>query len=170
MSRMMNIDRIGRYYYRRFQRLRGNPYALAGGFAIGVFIGLTPTMPLHTVTIILICLASRTSTLAALLSSVVVCNPLTYFPIYYFSVAIGNAVTPFHLNWEKIKAALDTILSSGSLSEAFRTIIDVGFEAFIVLLVGGFILALPFAVLSYYLSLNFFFMMKKKKIEKQVLR
>lgn len=165
----MNIDRIFRYYYRRFQRLRGNPYALAGGFAIGVFIGLTPTMPLHTLTIILVTLATRTSTLAAILSSVIACNPVTYFPIYYFSMVIGNAVTPYSLNWEKIKSALDTLLSSESFTASLHIIVDLGVEASIVLLVGGFILALPFALVSYYLSLYFFIMMKKKKIEKQIL-
>ena len=40
----------------------------------------------------------NTSTLA----SVVACNPLTYIPIYYFSTIIGNAVTPYELNREKV--------------------------------------------------------------------
>lgn len=166
----MNFDRIGRYYYRRFQRLRGDPYALAGGFAIGVFIGITPTMPLHTVVIILLTLATRTSTIAGILSSWLACNPLTYFPIYYFSLVIGNSVTPYELNWEKLKSALDILLSSESFSTSIHTIIGLGFEAVIVMLVGGCILAVPFTLVSYYLSLKFFIMMKKKKIEKQILR
>lgn len=165
----MNLDRIGRYYYRRFQRLKGDPYALAGGFAIGVFIGITPTMPTHTIVIIMLTLATRTSTLAGILSSWIVCNPLTYFPIYYFSLVIGNSITPYELNWGKIKSALDILVSSESLAVSLHALVGLGFEAVVVMLVGGTILAIPFTVVSYYLSLKFFILMKKKKIQKQVL-
>lgn len=165
----MKPGRISRYYYRRFQRLKGNPYALAGGFAIGIFVGITPTMPLHTIVIIFATLATRTSTLAGILSSWLICNPLTYFPIYYFSLVIGNAATPYHLNWEKIKTVLDVLLSSESLSHSINTFIGLGYEAVVVMLVGGTILALPFTVISYYLALRFFIAMHRKKIEKHIL-
>lgn len=165
----MKFGRIGTYYFRRFQRLKGDPYALAGGFAIGVFIGITPTMPLHTIVIIFATLTTRTSTIAGILSSWIACNPLTYFPIYYFSLVIGNAATPYHLNWEKIRTVLDLLLSSGSISHSMNTIVSLGFEAIIVMLVGGSILAVPFAVASYYLSLRFFVNIKRKRREKRVL-
>lgn len=165
----MNFRRIGRYYYRRFQRLKGDPHALARGFAIGVFIGITPTMPFHTVTIILLALLARSSAIAGILSSWIVCNPLTYFPIYYFSLVIGNAVTPYHLNWAKIRYALDTLIHSDSIMQSIHTIGALGFEAVIVMVSGGTILAIPFTVISYYLSLKFFYAVKKKRIEKRVL-
>lgn len=165
----MKANRLSKYYYRRIQRLKGDPYALAGGFAIGVFIGITPTMPLHTIIIILITLATRTSTIAAILSSWLVCNPLTYFPIYYFSLVIGNKVTPYYLNWEKIKATLDVLLSSGSLLDSIDLIVSLGYEAVAVMVAGGILLALPFTVISYYLALRFFIAMKRRRIEKHVL-
>lgn len=165
----MQIGRIGRYYYRRFQRLKGDPYALAGGFAIGVFIGCTPTMPFHTVAIIVATLASRTSTVAGILSSWVVCNPLTYFPIYYFSLVIGNAVTPYHLNWVKIKTTLDLLLTSDSLAQSIKLLVGLGYEAMVVMLVGGTILAIPFTIISFYLSLKFFITVKQKRAQKRIL-
>lgn len=165
----MKPNRLSKYYYRRLQRLKGDPRFLAGGFAIGVFIGITPTMPLHTVIIILVTLATRTSAITGILSSWIVCNPLTYFPIYYFSLVIGNAVTPYHLNWDKIKGALDTILSPGSFTESISTVLSLGYEATAVMLVGGIILAIPFTIASYYLSLRFFIAMKTKRIQRQIL-
>lgn len=165
----MKPDRLRKYYFIRFQRLKGDPRSLAGGFAIGVLIGLTPTMPFHTVIILLLAFATRTSAIAGILSSWLVCNPLTYIPIYYFSLVIGNAVTPYHLNWEKIKTVLDMLLSSESFSHSMETITGLGFEAGVVMVTGGFILAIPFTVASYYLSLKFFVAMKKKRLQKQIL-
>jgi len=165
----MKPDRLSKYYYRRFQRLKGDPQALAGGFAVGVFIGITPTMPFHTIAILCITLATRTSAIAGILSSWLVCNPLTYIPIYYLSLVIGNAATPYHLNWEKIKTVLDILLSSESIGTSLGTVTSLGFEAIVVMLVGGSILALPFTIASYYLALRFFIAMKKKRIQKQIL-
>ena len=98
----MKLGRLSKFYYLKFLRLKGDPKSLAAGTAIGVFIGLTPTMPLHTVAIIALTVVTRTSMIAAMTISWIVCNPLTYVPIYYFSLVIGNAVTPYNLSWEKI--------------------------------------------------------------------
>lgn len=165
----MKLERIGKYYYRRFQRLKGNPHALAGGFAIGIFVGITPTMPFHTIAIILLTLLTRTSTVSGILSSWIICNPLTYFPIYYFSLKTGNAITAYDLNWEKIKAALDLLLNSESFSASVDTVMGLGYEALIVMLAGGTVLALPFTIVSYYLSKYFFVKFTKKRMEKRIL-
>ena len=45
----MKLNRLGKYYYLKFIRLKGDPRSLALGTAIGVFVGLTPTIPLHTI-------------------------------------------------------------------------------------------------------------------------
>ncbi len=166
---MNKIRRITRYYYLRFLRLRGNPKALAWGTAIGVLVGISPTMPLHTIMILAITLLTRTSTVAAIISSVAVCNPLTYIPIYYFSMIIGNKVTPYELNWEKIKYVLDILLSHQGFAESIKVVAGLGYEAIVVMVVGGFVLALPFTVISYYLSLHFFIKLRRKRMEKQIL-
>ncbi len=89
----MKINRLSKFYYLKMLRLQGEPKALALGTAIGVFVGLTPTIPFHTVTIISIAMATRTSAIAGVISSWIVCNPLTYIPIYYFSMRVGNWLT-----------------------------------------------------------------------------
>lgn len=166
----MKFDRLRKYYYLRFIRLKGDPQSLAFGTAIGVFIGITPTMPLHTAIILLLAVLTRTSAIAAILSSWIVCNPLTYIPIYYFSTVIGNTLTPYELNWEKIQNIVNEILSSQGFVHAIQLLAGLGFETIVVLLVGGTVLALPFAIASYYLSLSAFLKFRAKRREKHILK
>ncbi len=165
----MNIARTGKYYFLKLLRLRGTPHSIAMGAAIGVFIGLTPTIPFHTITILAISVITRTSLIAALITSVVVCNPLTYIAIYYFSLVLGNLATPFTLNWEKIKSVLNVVLSDGSLETRIQPLLSMGYEATIVMLVGGTVLALPFAILTYYSFLFLIVSYRKKRRQKQIL-
>lgn len=167
---MSKIARIWKYYFLRFKRLRGNPHILALGSAIGVFIGLTPTMPFHTALILIICLLTRGSFIAAVIVSWIVCNPLTYFPIYYFSILIGNWITPHELNSEDIYDFITVILSDHTdLSHIYDAFLSLGYEALMVLLIGGVIFALPSGFITYYLSFFFFRNMAKKQREKMIL-
>ena len=165
----MNIVRTGKYYFLKLLRLRGTPHSIAMGAAIGVFIGLTPTIPFHTIMILAITVVTRTSVIAALITSVLVCNPLTYIAIYYFSLLLGNLVTPFSLNLDKFKKVLDVVLSDGSLESRIQPLLSVGYEATLVMLVGGTVLALPFAVLTYYSCLFLVISFRRKRRQKQVL-
>lgn len=151
-----SIPRSIKYYTLRIKRLRGNPKALAGGIAIGVLIGLSPTIPLHTVLIVALGLATRSSILAGILVSWLICNPITFFPIYYIAVLVGNYLTPYELNLERVEVLVDQITTGGSLENSMTIIFSLGAETIVVLLVGGFVFALPFSFLSYYLAMPFF--------------
>ncbi len=166
----MNINRIGKYYYLKFLRLKGSPHALSLGAAIGVFIGITPTIPLHTIIIFALTVITRSSFIAGLLTSWLVCNPLTYIPQYYFSLKIGNMVTPYLLDWNKIKRVLDVLLSDASFTLRLHSLMTLGYESIIVMLVGGILLALPFSIASYYLSYLTIIKFRNKNREKHVLR
>jgi len=165
----MNPKRTFRYYYLKFIRLKGDPQSLAWGTAIGTFLGITPIIPFHTVLNLIITFLTRTSTIASLLASMLVCNPLTYVPQYYFSTVIGNAVTPYNFTWERIKAVLDILLAKPGILESLHALASLGYEAVIVLLAGGSILALPFTIASYFLSLRLFIRIREKRSRKHVL-
>ncbi|MDR3631767.1 MAG: DUF2062 domain-containing protein [Desulfocapsaceae bacterium] len=166
----MKLNRLGKYYYLKFIRLKGDPKSLAVGTAIGVFVGLTPTMPLHTIVILVLTLVTRSSMIAAMTISWLICNPLTYIPIYAVSVKIGNALTPYNLCWAQIKDVLNFLLSHPGVGPSLKALADLGWEAIAVLLVGGCVLALPFTVVSYYLSLSMFVKIRKKRMEKHILK
>ena len=165
----MNISRIGRYYYLRLIRLKGTPHALALGAALGVYVGITPTIPFHTILIFILTIATRSSFLAGLITSWLICNPITYLPLYYFSTKIGNFVTPYELNWKSIKELLDVLLSDVTLHERLMAFMAMGMESVVVLVVGGCILALPFAVACYYCSYFLFVKIREKRIQKHIL-
>ncbi len=165
----MNLKRIVKYYYLKFMRMKGDPQSLAIGTAIGVFIGITPTMPLHTILIIPLTIITRTSTIAALLGSLLVCNPITYVPQYYLATIVGNALTPYELSWARIKEVLDILLQHPGLQKSMEALIGLGYEAAIVLVVGGTVLALPCALISYFLSLRLFIKIRQKRGQKHLL-
>jgi hypothetical protein len=165
----MNLKRIFKYYYLKFMRMKGDPQSLAIGTAIGVFIGITPTMPLHTILIIPLTIITRTSTIAALLGSLLVCNPITYVPQYYLATIIGNALTPYELSWARIKEVLDILLQHPGLQKSMEALVGLGYEAAIVLVVGGTVLALPCALISYFLSLRLFVKIRQKRSQRHLL-
>lgn len=162
----MKFARLSRFYYLKLTRLKGDPKSLAMGTAIGVFIGITPTMPLHTVLILAITMATGTSAIAAIISSWVVCNPLTYIPIYYFSMVLGNIVTPYELSWQRVKGLIETLTSHQSFSHSISEVACLGYEAIIVMVSGGIFLAIPFTLASYYFSLHLFQKIREKRKER----
>lgn len=167
---MKKYIRLSKYYYLRFTRLKGNPRSLAMGTAIGVLIGISPTIPLHTVLILAVTMLTRTSAIAGIISSWVVCNPLTYIPIYYFSMVVGNYVTPYELSWDRVKTLLDNLSSDQSFTDSLTAVASLGVEAIVVMIVGGLVLALPFTLASYYFSFNFFVKIQKKNQRRRIHR
>jgi uncharacterized protein (DUF2062 family) len=166
---LMNLLRFFKYYFIKFKRLQGNPHALAGGTAIGVLVGLTPTIPFHTILIVFCTLLTRTSSVAGIIISWVVCNPLTYLPIYYLSAVLGNHLTPYDLNLENVRNALEHVVSGDGILYSLAILLNSGYEAIVVMSVGGLCLAIPFAVASYYVALIFFVQIQKKRMKKRVL-
>ncbi len=161
--------RAARYYYLRFIRLRGHPSILARGVAIGAFVGITPTIPFHSVLAILFALILRGSKVAALLTTILVSNPITLLPQYYFSWQIGNWLTPGEHSWEEVSGLIESIINGGKYSETLTALGEIGLDSFVILLGGGIVLALPFTIAFYFLSYSMFKSIKKKRLEKKVL-
>ena len=153
---MYKPHRTARYYFLKLKRLRGDSLSLARGVALGIFIGITPTIPLHTVSILLLSFPFRASKISGLLSSMMVSNPITFFPQYYFSWLIGDYLLPGILTWEKIDSIMVSISSKAGFMDIISELALLGGDALSVLLLGGSILAAPFTVAGYLLSLNFF--------------
>ena len=70
-------------------------HAVAAGAAVGIFLGLTPTVGIQMILVALIALCARGwlyfNRTAALLM-VYITNPLTIVPIYWFNYRVGAAV------------------------------------------------------------------------------
>ena len=165
----LEIRRIARYYYLRFIRLQGSPHGLAKGAAVGAAIAITPTLPLHTVMIIGATLVFRINTIAALIASTVISNPLTFAGQYYLAWKIGDMLLPHRLSWERIQHVLATTKEAG-IVEGFKILSHLSVDAMLVMQSGGLVLAIPTAIITYCLSYCLFEKIRKKRQEKHILK
>ena len=136
----MILKRRFRIFYERFISLKGDPSQIAAGLAIGVFVGVTPTIPLHTAIIILIGLLFRQNITAGYLGSWLISNPLT-IPLFYLSqYELGR----FLLGMESCRFELSDY-SVGAIAA-------LGWKILLPLLIGGILMAPIFALPAYFIT------------------
>ncbi|MFO8154934.1 MAG: DUF2062 domain-containing protein [Pseudomonadota bacterium] len=116
--------------------LKGGPEAIARGVAIGLFIGLTPTVGFQTVLMLIAC-ALFVGNFPAAFALSFVSNPLTMAPLYWL----------FHVLGETVFAALPPF--SGASDVWFLR--GVGSEIVLTLL-GSLLIAGPAALAGYLVS------------------
>ena len=127
-------------FYERFISLKGEPAPIAAGLAIGVFVGVTPTIPFHTAIIVLLCLLFRQNITAAYLGSWIISNPLT-IPLFYLSqYELGR----FLLGMERCRFEL--------VDYTLGSIATLGWKILLPLLTGGILMAPFFAVPAYFVT------------------
>jgi uncharacterized protein (DUF2062 family) len=137
--------------YEQLVSLKGDPNAIAAGLAIGIFIGVTPTIPFHTILIVLLCILLKKNITAGYLGTWLISNPLT-IPFFYISqYRLGKY-----------------LLGSGYPRFYFRhssliTIIEKGWDVIVPLSVGGIIMAPIFAVPAYFIARRLILAVRKKK-------
>jgi len=136
----MTWRRTLRYYWLKFKRLQDSPQKLAWGMALGVFIGVTPTVPFHTVTVLFLAPLLRVSPVTALMG-ICIMNPVTMAPLYYAAYQVGKLVL--------LRQAPLSFPEALDLHSLFGLLWRGG----LALQVGGVIIALPPAVVSYFLTL-----------------
>ena len=162
--------RAARYFYLRFIRLKGDPGILARGVAVGTFIGITPTIPLHSIMALFLSFILRGSKVAALLATFAVSNPLTFFPQYYLSWQIGNWLLPGKHSWEDVSELINLVVTGAKFKETLAAFSHVGTNSLTVLILGGIVLAIPFTFVFYFLSHMLFSSIQKKRLEKKILK
>jgi uncharacterized protein (DUF2062 family) len=126
-------------FYNRFLRIRGTPRQVAMGFALGIFVGMTPFLGFHTVIAVMMASLIKWSKLAAGIG-VFITNPFTAPFIYPLTYRLGVSVTGF-----SNPSLLRKLFESGGLIELLKDspmiIVD--------LIVGGVVIGLPLAVIAY---------------------
>ncbi|MFA4915692.1 MAG: DUF2062 domain-containing protein [Syntrophales bacterium] len=137
--------------YERFLSLKGEPRTIALSMAIGVFIGVTPTIPFHTTIIVLLCFIFRQNITAAILGSWIISNPVT-IPLFY--------VSEYHLG--------KLLLKSNNFQVTFNdyyvwTFFEKGWKVAVPLLTGGIIMATFFAVLAYFITYRLVLAVRKNR-------
>jgi len=137
------VEPIKKAYY-RFLKIRGNPREIALGFALGVFVGMTPFMGLHTAIAIPLAALFKWNKFSAALA-VWISNPLSAPVIYGITYYVGEKVL-FIKNGYQLPTEF-------SLDALFYTLQKApGIIG--ILVVGGIVVGIPLAALGYYFSLK----------------
>lgn len=146
----MNPKKRFKKFYDKFISLKGAPESIALGMAIGIFIGVTPTIPFHTILIASLTFLLRQNFTAAILGSLLISNPLT-IPFFY--------VTQYQLG--------KLLLGNNNLQIVFNDysiwhIVNNGWCVASPLLAGGIIMAPLFAVPAYFITYKAVVAVRKK--------
>ena len=129
-----------RSFYQRFLSLKGSPRSIAMGLALGVFVGVTPTIPFHTAIIVLLALLLRQNITAAYLGAWIISNPVTIPFLYVSQYELGR----FFLGVPRCQFQWDDY--------SLGTMIRLGTDILIPLLTGGLLMAPFFAAVAYILA------------------
>ncbi|WP_417909114.1 DUF2062 domain-containing protein [Candidatus Electronema sp. PJ] len=156
--------RLPRYYLLRVKRLKGDPVYLARGFALGVFMGNLPFVP-QTLLLIPLTVFLQSSTVAAIISSVIVNNPFTVTFQYYLAWRIGSFILPGRGSLEHLHNIMGTFAEKG-LIDGFKEIGQIGFDTLFVLQFGGVVMGLVMAIGSYYPVRKFFRTVRERRQKK----
>lgn len=137
------------YFHLRFRRLQGTPRRAAGGTAIGVFIGMTPTVPLQTILAVSLAIIFRQSKLAAAIGTQIA-NPLFLPFIYFLNYQVGR--------WFMGIPPLAFVPESFSLVH----LVELGWRIAYPTLMGGVITGLVLSIPAYFIIAHSIALYRKK--------
>lgn len=130
----------------------GSPPQVGLGMAVGVFVAFSPTLGFQMIVAALLATLLRANRTAAV-ASVWLSNPFTALPMYMTTYVVGRFLLP---GYEpiKVKVRLRAVLFDDegewlNLAMQFRELYSLGGEVLVPLLVGGFIVGLPVAIVAY---------------------
>ena len=138
-------------------RLRRSPRAIAGGFALGTFIAMTPTFGIQLGIAILLATFMNVTRPAAMLA-VWVSNVATIAPIYTFNYGVGK----MFCGGPDVKVVYATFLDVAAklvkfeiweMFDQFEVVMGLGREIVIPLVVGSILVGLVCGFIAYLLSM-----------------
>jgi len=141
-SQSFGIRSFFKRAYRQVLRLGGCPRKIAFGFALGIFVGMTPSMGVQTPIAIMLAAVLNGNRLSAA-AGVWISNPVTAPFLYSFTYFVGSkffTVVGIHpLPDEMTAATLFDMLANAP-------------AIFWILTVGGIVAGIPLAMAAYYFT------------------
>ncbi|MGB3788613.1 MAG: DUF2062 domain-containing protein [Phormidesmis sp.] len=148
-------QRLLRYFYIRFLRMQGSPYAIARGTAAGVFAGSFPLLGFQTIIGVAIAALIRGNKIMAAVGTWV-SNPLTYVPIFALNFQVGRWLL-----------RLPNDIAIPSSAAGMQEWMDLGVSATAALLVGSLVVGTVASFIAYYLGLRVALLREKKKMNRK---
>lgn len=134
----MNFKKKAAQFVENVKQLKGDPNYIASGMSIGIFIGITPTFPFHTVLALMLAYIFKASKAAAAIG-VWIGNPLTIPFIYIGSYKTGSLI-------------LGSSLPFDAKYITFTELTKLGLNATLALVTGGVIIGIVPAVAAYFIT------------------
>ena len=138
------VKSISRRIYDRFIKLKGAPREIALGFALGLMIGMTPFLGAHIISCLMLASLLGWSKISAMVG-VNITNVLTAPLIYPLNYWVGYKLAGLSngVQWSDLSGYSDVLRL---MKQSPLILAD--------LFIGGLILGLPMAVVSYFVVLK----------------
>lgn len=150
MWRRVPVVRQAKLNLVRFARIKDRPHLFAGGSAIGIFVGMTPTMGLQMPIAVFIAFLLKQNKLAAALC-VWITNPLSAPFIYALEYEVGRLLMGFE------RASFPTEMTFAAFGE-------IGWQVIVPLWLGGMLFAIVCTPLAYIVALWSFPLFRRWRI------
>ncbi len=129
-------------FFKHIRTLQGDPHYIALGMAVGVFMGLTPTVPFQTIIAVMVAFILKASKPAAVIGTLTA-NPIT-IPVFYIgSYKIG-------------KLLLGDTIPNDIQYESVAEFLKLGTDMTLAMLAGGVLLGLVPGIVTYFIAFKFF--------------
>ncbi len=126
--------------YERFLKIRGHPREIALGFALGILIGMSPFMGLHTIVAVAVAALFKWNKISAALS-VWITNAVTAPIIYSITYLVGARIMGIERAFQ--------LKEINSLTAVHNLILKTP-EIVWAMIVGGMVIGLPLATVGYW--------------------
>ncbi len=133
----------------RMRALEGTPHYIALGTALGIFVSITPIIPLQTVVAIALAFLVRGSKSAAVLGTWL-SNPLTIPVVYYANYKLGCTLMG-------VQKTVDGI-AFGSFSQ----LMELGLEVTWAMIVGGVVIGAILGLMAYFVTFRIFIIIRRR--------
>lgn len=133
----------------RMRQLEGNPHYIALGMAVGIFVSMTPIIPLQTIVAVALAYLFRGSKSAAALGTWL-SNPLTIPVVYYAAYKLGCLLLGYQNTLESIAF------------NSFSQLMALGIEVTWAMLVGGAVIGAGLGVAAYFITLRIFITIRRQ--------
>ncbi len=150
----------------RIVRINDTPQAIALGAAVGIFIGMTPTVGIQMVLMVIVGTVIRANRLAGV-AMVYVSNPFTILPIYWLDYWVGSLLLRFEsITYDQFEDTCNLFmeeLHTAGLLTATSFFVQSHSDIAWSLIAGGVVLGIVFAIPVYPLTLQIIWAHRRHK-------
>ena len=151
LRRVLKLSTSPKTLLRSVLALDDSPHAIALGVAIGIFVGLTPSVGIQTILILGVIVVTRPFLYfngTAAMASTYISNPLTMAPMYYFWYRLGAWFIP----GTDTNVNFDALLKFDGLAGWWQSTVALAVQVGIPMLVGALLTAPIGAAIAYPLT------------------